>query len=167
MKKITLLFLLFSTQIIFAQFNAADVKYFVGTGNKTAYLVVDFNDDYEPNSYVWGYRFNDTNLTMEDLEKGYKVYSLLYGWGKIKNPYENNHLPYYDFSVFFENIGIKFYDFYGYEVDGEGIGDMRVNKFRDLYWDNPEIIIPEISDKNNNFLWLYCRNVRCGIRISL
>ena len=45
MKKITLLLLLFSTQIIFAQFNAADVKYFVGTGTKTAYLVVDFNDD--------------------------------------------------------------------------------------------------------------------------
>lgn len=67
MKRITLLFLLFFTQIIFAQFNAADVKYFVGTGSKTAYLVVDFNDDNEPTSYVWGYRFNDTNLTMEDL----------------------------------------------------------------------------------------------------
>lgn len=67
MKRITLLFLLFFTQIIFAQFNATDVKYFVGTGSKTAYLVVDFNDDNEPTSYVWGYRFNDTNLTMEDL----------------------------------------------------------------------------------------------------
>ena len=82
------------------------------------------------------------------LEKGYRVYSLLYGWGKVENPYESHYHPYYDFSVFFENIGIKFYDYYGYEVDGEGVGNMRINKFRDLYWDNPEVIIPEISEKN-------------------
>lgn len=67
MKRITLFFLLFFTQVIFAQFSAADVKYFIGTGAKTAYLVVDFNDEHSPTSYVWGYRFDDSNLTMEDL----------------------------------------------------------------------------------------------------
>ena len=58
MKRITLVFLLLVSQIIFAQFTAQDVKFFVGTGNQTAYLVVDFKDGTEDRSYAWGYRFN-------------------------------------------------------------------------------------------------------------
>lgn len=70
MKNITLSLLLFGLQSVFAQFSPQDVKYFSGTGAKTAYLVVDFNDENTPNSYVWGYRFDDANLTMEDLING-------------------------------------------------------------------------------------------------
>jgi len=68
MKKITLLFLLFFTQIIFAQFTANDVKYYVGTGTETAYLVVDFKDGTDDSSYAWGYRFNSNeNPDLEDI----------------------------------------------------------------------------------------------------
>lgn len=68
MKKITLLFLLFFTQIIFAQFTASDVKYYVGTGTETAYLVVDFKDGTDDRSYAWGYRYNAIdNPKMEDI----------------------------------------------------------------------------------------------------
>ena len=58
MKRITLLFLFLFTQIIFAQFTASDVKYFIGEGTQTAYLVVDFKDGTTDRSYAWGIRFN-------------------------------------------------------------------------------------------------------------
>ncbi len=61
MKRITLVFLLLVSQIIFAQFTAQDVKFFVGTGDQTAYLVVDFKDGTEDRSYAWGYRFNEVD----------------------------------------------------------------------------------------------------------
>ncbi len=68
MKRITLLFLLFFTQIIFAQFTANDVKYYVGTGSETAYLVVDFKDGTDDRSYAWGYRYNSVDAPkMEDI----------------------------------------------------------------------------------------------------
>lgn len=57
MKRITLLFLLFFTQIIFAQFTPSDVKFHVGTGTETAYLVVDFKDGTDDRSYAWGYHY--------------------------------------------------------------------------------------------------------------
>lgn len=58
MKRITLLFLLLISQNIFAQFTTNDVKFFVGQGTETAYLVVDFKDGTDDRSYAWGYRFN-------------------------------------------------------------------------------------------------------------
>lgn len=61
MKRITLYFLLLFTQTIFAQFSSNDVKYFVGQGNATAYLVVDFNDGTFDESQVWGIRFDSNN----------------------------------------------------------------------------------------------------------
>lgn len=68
MKRITLLFLLFTTQLIFAQFTTGDVKFHVGTGTETAYLVVDFKDGTDDRSYAWGYHFNlSDNKTVADL----------------------------------------------------------------------------------------------------
>ena len=61
MKRITLLFLFLFTQVIFAQFTASDVKYFIGEGTQTAYLVVDFKDGTADRSYAWGVRFNPTD----------------------------------------------------------------------------------------------------------
>lgn len=61
MRKITLIFFLLLSAISFAQFSANDVKYFVGTGNNTAYLVVDFKDGTDDRSYAWGIRFDDNN----------------------------------------------------------------------------------------------------------
>lgn len=67
MKKITFFFFFLFTYSTFAQFSSSEVKYFVGSGSKTAYLVVDFNDDLTPRSYVWGFRFDGSELKMEDL----------------------------------------------------------------------------------------------------
>lgn len=61
MRRITLLFLLFFTQFIFGQFTANDVKYFVGSGTETAYLIVDFKDGTDDRSYAWGYHFDSGN----------------------------------------------------------------------------------------------------------
>lgn len=58
MKKIYLFFLLLCMQFLFAQFTANDVKFFVGTGNQTAYVVVDFKDGTDDRSYAWGVRYN-------------------------------------------------------------------------------------------------------------
>lgn len=67
MKRSILLFLIFIFQFSFAQLTENDVKFWVGTGSKKAYLIADFNDSDNPTSYVWGYRFDSTTLTMEDL----------------------------------------------------------------------------------------------------
>jgi hypothetical protein len=61
MKRITLLLLFLFSQVLFAQFSASDVKYFIGEGTQTAYLVVDFKDGTADRSYAWGIRFNSTD----------------------------------------------------------------------------------------------------------
>ncbi|MET3037371.1 T9SS type A sorting domain-containing protein [Chryseobacterium sp. NRRL B-14859] len=58
MRKIYLFFLLLSMQLLWAQFTASDVKYFVGTGDQTAYVVVDFKDGTDDRSYAWGVKYN-------------------------------------------------------------------------------------------------------------
>ncbi|MDH6253011.1 hypothetical protein M2347_002738 [Chryseobacterium sp. H1D6B] len=67
MKKFYLFFLLLCLQFSFAQFTENDIKFWVGSGSKKAYFIADFNDDNTPTSYAWGYRFDSSNLTMEDL----------------------------------------------------------------------------------------------------
>lgn len=67
MRKITLLFSLFFVQFISAQFTQNEVKYWIGEGTKSVVLVADFKTNYTPNSYAWGYRFSEDDLTMEDL----------------------------------------------------------------------------------------------------
>lgn len=68
MKRITLFFLVLFTQTIFAQFDTSTVQYYIGEGTETAYFIVDFNDDSETPSYVWGFRFNEADgLTAADL----------------------------------------------------------------------------------------------------
>ena len=67
MKKIYFFFLLLCMQLLSAQFTENDIKFWVGTGSKKAYFVADFNDNDNPSSYAWGYRFDSDDLTMEDL----------------------------------------------------------------------------------------------------
>lgn len=60
--------LLFVAQLVFAQFTENDVKYFVGTGDQTAYVVVDFKDGTDDRSYAWGVRYNSgENLAIFNL----------------------------------------------------------------------------------------------------
>lgn len=49
-----------------AQFNSADVDYWVGSGSNTALLVVDFHDNSWDSCYAWGYRY-DGIKTGEDI----------------------------------------------------------------------------------------------------
>lgn len=70
MKKNYLFFLLLCMQFLSSQFTESDIKFWVGTGSKKAYFIADFNDNNTPASYAWGYRFDDANLTMEDLING-------------------------------------------------------------------------------------------------
>lgn len=61
MRKITFFFFLLFSTLAFAQFTPNDVKYYVGTGTNTAYLVVDFKDGTDDRSYAWGIRFDASN----------------------------------------------------------------------------------------------------------
>ncbi len=50
-----------------AQFSMDDITFWVGSGSKSAALVIDFNDGSSPQCYVWGYRFNGTSVTAEEM----------------------------------------------------------------------------------------------------
>ena len=96
MKRITLVFLLLVSQIIFAQFTAQDVKFFVGTGDQTAYLVVDFKDGTEDRSYAWGYRFNAADEpTMLDIltavQTAEPAFTIDQTGGFLNDIYYNSH----------------------------------------------------------------------------
>lgn len=51
----------------FAQFSMDDIAFWVGSGSKSAVLVIDFNDGTNPQSFAWGYRFDGTSVTAEDM----------------------------------------------------------------------------------------------------
>lgn len=110
MKRITLGFLLFFTQFIFAQFTANDVKFYVGTGNQTAYLVVDFKDGTDDRSYAWGYRFNTVdNKKMVDIlteiqavEPNFSYFASSNGTyldAVQFNDHDSDNMPYDDWSI--------------------------------------------------------------------
>lgn len=71
MKRITLLFFVFITQFVFAQFTSDDVEFYVGEGDQTAYMVIDFKDGTDDRSYAWGFRYNTNDApTMVDILEG-------------------------------------------------------------------------------------------------
>lgn len=68
MQKILSFIFTFVVALSFAQFTANDVKFFVGSGTQTAYVVVDFKDGTDDRSYAWGVRFNvGESLTINNL----------------------------------------------------------------------------------------------------
>lgn len=68
MKKLIFLFAFFAAHFIYAQFTGDDVKFFVGEGSQTAYLIVDFKDGTDDRSYAWGFRYNEgENLSFADM----------------------------------------------------------------------------------------------------
>lgn len=50
-----------------AQFTAADVKYWIGSGSDSSVFVVSFNDAAWDSSYAWGYLYNDSTTGEEVL----------------------------------------------------------------------------------------------------
>lgn len=96
MKRITLVFLLLVSQIIFAQFSAQDVKFFVGQGDQTAYLVVDFKDGTEDRSYAWGYRFNEADEPifldiLQAIQAAEPAFTIDQTGGFLNDIYYNDH----------------------------------------------------------------------------
>lgn len=51
-----------------AQFTAADIQYWLGTGTDTTILVIDFQDGSWDQSYAWGYLHNSNTTAQEMLE---------------------------------------------------------------------------------------------------
>ena len=96
MKRITLVLLLLVSQMIFAQFTSQDVKFFVGTGDQTAYLVVDFKDGTEDRSYAWGYRYNaaDEPIMLDILtavQAAEPAFTIDQTGGFLNDVYYNDH----------------------------------------------------------------------------
>ncbi|PJX22830.1 hypothetical protein CAP47_07340 [Psychroflexus sp. S27] len=68
MRRITFLLFVFLTQFVFAQFTSEDVKFYVGDGDQTAYMVIDFKDGTDDRSYAWGFKYNASeNPTFQDI----------------------------------------------------------------------------------------------------
>lgn len=61
MKKFTLIFFLLFAALTQAQSISNGVRFFVGSGEGTAYFVVDFKNGTEDPSYVWGIKFDPNN----------------------------------------------------------------------------------------------------------
>src|SRR5690625_7488657 len=68
MKKILFLGLIAFSQLLNAQFVEEDVKFYVGEGESTAFMIVDFRDGTDDRSYAWGFRFDEEDeLTVADV----------------------------------------------------------------------------------------------------
>lgn len=69
MKRIfTLLILVFSFTLGYAQLSQDDIVFWIGEGDQEAYFLVDFRDDTEDASFGWGIRFNEGDeISMEDV----------------------------------------------------------------------------------------------------
>ncbi|MBN2347513.1 MAG: hypothetical protein JXJ22_01670, partial [Bacteroidales bacterium] len=49
-----------SSEIDTISFPSNHINYWSGSGNSEVFMVVDFNNDSLPESFIWGYRFNDS-----------------------------------------------------------------------------------------------------------
>lgn len=48
-------------------FNPLDVQFWIGTGSKTAFLAIDFNNNNSTECFVWAYRFEGSDVTAENM----------------------------------------------------------------------------------------------------
>lgn len=68
MKRKLFLGLCFLAYFVSAQFNGEDVEFFVGEGENTAFMIIDFKDETDDRSYAWGFKFDEENdLTFADM----------------------------------------------------------------------------------------------------
>lgn len=59
--------ILFSS-LALGQFTSNDVKFYVGEGSQTSYLIVDFKDGTDDRSYAWGFRYEEgQNITFGQM----------------------------------------------------------------------------------------------------
>ena len=76
-----------------AQFSMDDITFWVGSGSKSAVLVIDFNDLFNPQCYAWGYRFDGTDVTAEkmlaDIDSA-EILNVVINSGFIRHYYLNH-----------------------------------------------------------------------------
>ena len=109
-----------------AAFTFDDIDYWIGTGSNKAALVIDWNDDKNPPSLAWGYRWDGTACAADML-------MAIAGSGYIKDSYNDSTPNEYltgDDSRLYACIsdwhwgGTTGYAIFGlgYDVDGDGGG---------------------------------------------
>ncbi len=98
MKKVLFLFSILISTFFYAQFTGEDVKYFVGEGTQTAYLIVDFKDGTDDRSYAWGFHFDegetlsfaDMLIAIDDAEPNFS-HETSFGGGFLDDIIFNSH----------------------------------------------------------------------------
>ncbi len=127
MKKITLFFVLLLTQSLFAQFTENDIRFWVGEGTKKAFLVADFKGEETIHSYAWGYRFENEDLTVEDM-----LNALLAAEPKLQAQIDSGYL-----SSLTYNHHTELPDQFGWATfDGTSLENLSMNNgvgYTDLY----------------------------------
>src|SRR5690606_36701024 len=68
MQKILFIGLIAFSQLLNTQLYEEEVKFYVGEGESTAFMIVDFRDGTDDRSYAWGFRFDEEDdLTVADM----------------------------------------------------------------------------------------------------
>lgn len=104
MKKFTIIFFLFFAALAQAQSLSQGVRFYVGTGESTAYFIVDFNNGAEDPAYIWGINF-DANQPINGTEMLQEIAN-----------YEPN-FTFEHYSGFLERIIFNHHDSYDNEYD--------------------------------------------------
>jgi len=96
MKKILSFTFIFIVALYWAQFTANDVKFFIGSGTQTAYVVVDFKDGTDDRSYAWGVRFNagetlSINTLLQKIQANEPQFTYQQGGGFLNTIGFNTH----------------------------------------------------------------------------
>ncbi len=60
-------FLLSCCSVLNGQISVGDIPTLLGEGDDIGFLVIDFNNGMEPDSFVWGYRFDEPSFSGADL----------------------------------------------------------------------------------------------------
>lgn len=132
MKRVFSCLLLCLCYLLSAQNSQNEVQFYIGDGDLTAYVVVDFNDESDDQSYVWGIRFSEENPI-----NGEQMLQMI-----------AHNEPEFQFEVssgFLDRIAFHRHDSYlqpfdywslWYSTDGTNwsLGSWMMDDLRDNYW---------------------------------
>ena len=94
-----------------AAFTFGDIEYWVGSGSNQAAMVIDWNDGKDPQSLVWGYRWDGT-ATGEDMIMA------IAGTGDGYTPYGDDMRLFANLT-YYGGLGYALFGL-GYDLDGDG-----------------------------------------------
>lgn len=91
----------------------SDIDFWVGSGDNRAGMIVEFNDGNSPSAYTWGYRFDDSEHTGEDMFLAIVAadprLSAIYSFGGLGLYVSNIQ---YDAGVTFHDSGDEWFTYY-------------------------------------------------------